>query len=507
MRRVRFRGVKATPKGLEKDLLDKSRRLARDPSLMLPKCDQSCRRCPFDKLLKKMEKVERYSDDANTLIDLASHGDQLVRAYAATISLAASGKIPYLTTKELPTGTVSFAVRGKVDQEKLIGVQYFDDPDLRLLAFWDIARDVDLHIYSEEAGLKCADAPKAPKTFVQETLANAPYELSADGSCGHPNAPLSLIVDWKSPSTRISICSECASDINLMHGLTSRIAARDPTDDFAVEVRYSPRCVAHSECPTKASFSMSAELRGSYRKGSIDDATLIARFLVERKDALRRTSGELYILGNDCYGRDKEAFIKALKGSEGEVAAIAGLVRSKPMVVLSSSDQTAKVVADLWGEARESLLNQVASPEIWKGILANQNTMPPGQVVQEAYRLQRCKGILDKLPQYSSKGAMGALADELARAYKSSGKSGLLQAIDKNKPKEHRGKAVVYGFLVAVGEADSRAWQFATEEKDFGKYLADFAKAMLEASGDAYHQALENMLTASGSGESLQRKC
>lgn len=507
MRRVRFRGVKATPKGLEKDLLDKSRRLAQEPSLMLPKCEQTCRRCPFDKLLKKMEKVQRYGDDADALIGMASHGDQLVRAYAATISLAASGKIPFLTAKELPVGTVSFAVRGKVDQEKLIGVQYFDDPDLRLLAYWDIARDDDLHIYSEEAGLKCADTPKAPKAFVQETLANAPYELSTDGSCGHPNAPLSLVLDWKSASVRITICSECASDVNLLHSMTSRIAARDPTDDFAVEVRYSPRCVAHSECPTKSPFSMSMELKSAYRKGTIDDAMLINRFLVERKEALRRTSGELYILGNDCYGRDKESLIKALKGSEGEIAAIAGLVRSKPMVILSSSDQTAKVVADLWAEAKEGLLNQVATPDIWKGLQASQSNMPPGQMVQEAYRLQRCKGILDKLPQYSSRGAIGALADDLARAYKSSGKSGLLQTIDKDKPKEHRGKAVVYGFLSAVGEADSRGWQFTTEEKDFGKYLTEFAKSMLEATGDAYHQALENMLTASGSGESLQRKC
>jgi len=127
--------------------------------------------------------------------------------------------------------------------------------------------------------------------------------------------------------------------------------------------------------------------------------------------------------------------------------------------------------------------------------------------VQEAYRLQRCKGIIDKLPQYSSRGQIGAMADDLARAFKSSGKSGLLLAIDKNKPKEHRGKAVVYGFLVAVGEADSRAWQFTTEEKDFGKYLSDFARTLLDASGDTYHEALENLLTASGSGESLQRRC
>lgn len=505
-RKVSFRGVKATPKGLERDLLDKSSRLAEDPSLLLPKCDQACRKCPFDKLLKKMEKVQRYKGDAESLIDLAAHGDQLVRAYAAILSLSASGKIPFLTVRKLPGGDVSFAVRGKVDPEKMIGVQYFDDPDLRLLAFWDIARDEDLHIYSEEVGLKCSDGAKAPKGFVQETLSNAPYELASDDSCGHPGAPIALVLGWRSASKAISICSECAGDVNLLHSLTSRIAARDPADDFTVEVRYAPACVSHSDCATKAPFSMSADLRDAYKKGTVDDVTFIDRFLGERKAALRRTSGELYILGNGCYGKDKEAFIKALKGSEAEVTAISGLVRSKPMVVISSSEQTAKVVSDLWSEQRDALLGQVASPEIWRPLLEQGSRMPPGQMVQEAYRLQRARGIVDKLPQYSSRGPIGSLADDLARAFKTEGKAGMLRAIDRARPKEHRGKAVVYGFLTAVGEAEGRSWQFTAEERDYGKYLAEFAKSLLDSEGPGYDEALRNVLTASGASESLVRK-
>lgn len=504
-RRVRFRGVKATPKGLEKDLLDKSSRLAEDPSLLLPKSEQACRRCSFDKLLRKMEKVQRYKDNAEALIGLAAHGDQLVRAYAATISLYASGKIPFLTVRKLPVGDVSFAIRGKVDPEKLIGVQYFDDPDLRLLAFWDIARDEDLHIYSEEEGLKCSDAPRAPPDFVKEALASTSYELAADRSCGHPGAPIVLLLTWRSAGVAVSICSDCAGDVNLLHELTSRIAARDPADDFSVEVRYAPNCISHSGCATKSPFSISSSLRDKYRKAEVDDATLIDRCLAERKAELRRTSGELYILGSACYGKDKEAFVRALKGSEAEVKAISGVVRSRPMVVISSSEQTAKAIADMWQEQRDALLGQVSAPEVWRPLLEQSPSMPPGQMVQEAYRLQRAKGIVERLPRYTSRGPIGSMADDLARAFKTEGKAGMMRTMDRYPAKEHRGKAVVYGFLSAVGEADARAWQFTPEEKDFGRYLAGFVKALMESEGEAYDEALRNVLTASGASENLVR--
>ena len=75
---------------------------------------------------------------------------------------------------------MSFAVRGKVDAEYLIGVQYFDDPDLRLLAYFQEAKDSDLHIYSSPESLYCSsDGPRVPASYSKEMLATAPYELKA----------------------------------------------------------------------------------------------------------------------------------------------------------------------------------------------------------------------------------------------------------------------------------------------------------------------------------------
>jgi hypothetical protein len=507
-RAVRFRGVKATPKTLEKDLLAKAGRLATNPSLLVPKCERGCRRCGYDKLLKKMEKVAHYKDDAEALQDLATRGDQLVRAYAATISLAASGKIPYLTSKKLPWGDVSFAVRGKVEPEYLIGVQYFDDPDLRLLAFFQDAKDSDLHIYSSPESLHCSsDGAEVPPTYSKEMLATAPYELKPDNSCGHPEAVIGLMINWRSAKIKIFVCQECADEVNLLHHLLSRIAAREPWDDFDIDVRYSPRCVADcGACRIKEKFVMSDGLKEAYEKGQLSDVMLLSRYIQEREAQLSRSGGDLYISGDECFGHNKEAFLARLKGSEAELIALSGVVRSKPMPIISVNDQAGRIIADLWPQMKEELLAQVAGPDIVKSLLASPGNLTPPQLVSEARRQQLSRSVISRLPDYALRGPIGTIADDLARTFKTEGKAAMVRHLDRNRPRETRSKAVAYGFLVAVGEADSHNWQYTKEEIDFGRYLGEFVQTLLASEGNDYDQALLNLLTACGASESLKRK-
>jgi len=227
--------------------------------------------------------------------------------------LAASGKIPYLTSKKIPWGDVSFAVRGKVDPEYLIGVQYFDDPDLRLLAYYQDAKDSDLHLYSSPEGLYCSsDGADVPASYIKEMLATAPYDLKADNSCGHPEAVIGLMIRWRSAKIDLFVCQQCADEVNLLHHLLSRIAAREPWDDFEIDVRYSPRCVADcGACRMKEKFAMSEGLKSAYEKGQLSDEMLLSRYIQEREAHLRRSGGELYISGEECFGRTRRPSLPA----------------------------------------------------------------------------------------------------------------------------------------------------------------------------------------------------
>jgi len=500
-RRARFRGVKKTPKTLEKDILERSRRLAQDPELLMPRCARSCRGCSIRKAVDKMHKVAERKDDAKKLDFAMNWGDQLVRAYAATVSLAEAGKVPYLAAAKTPMGDVSYAVRGKVERDKLIGVQNFDHPELRLLAYWKIAEHDRLHLYSMEDGMFCSpDGPQPPEQYVEEAISLLPYDLDDEGRCPHPDAVERLRVRWKAARVTLDICPDCASDVNTMHLLASRIAAADPTDDFEVEVPFELR---GEGCDLAEESKVSAELVQRYRRGELTDAALLRENAADRLRRIRASGKEVYILGQECFGRDLDAFLARLRGGEAEVEALSRFLSSRSMAVVSRSDQAANLLADLWPEHRDALLAQVAAPETLQGL--SLDALSPAQAVAEAKRAERSKGITAQLPRYAEPGPVAAHADKLAKTFMIEGKAAVARQVEKAKGGDHKLRSVSYAFLAAVGEGQSRSWQFTREEMDFGTYLAPFAQRLMEATGDGYHEALQLLLEASGNGETLKR--
>ncbi len=477
-------------------MLATSQRLADDPSLVIPRLLEEVRKSPFAYLEKHLSKVQDHRDDAEKLIRLAGKGDQFVRAYAAAISLSASGKLPYLTTANLPVGPVSFAMRGTVDREKLIGLQHFDDPDLRLLAYWDMAREDRLHIYSTENGLYASvSGPKAPEVYVREMMDNLPYRTS-DGDCGHDRP--AVRIRWSSAGKEVRVCAECASDVNTAQHLMARVAAPDPYDDLKVSVehRYGggrPEC--HGE------FSTPASLVKRYLDGDLDDAGLITEH-IRAKGEWMRSRGQVYIIGQECYGRDGEAFLDSLKGSDSEKAALRAVLALNVPIV-SDQNQAGKVIGELWGSHAQAMLAAVSDKDTAEAVLAMKD-LTPGQMLAEAVRLVKEREVLQSFPRYTQLGPVGQLADGLARAFRTGGAATMLRSVERTE-KVHLRRAICYAFLEAVGEAQARKWQFSREERESGEHLAPLALEMTRAGGEEYHQALQRLLQESGSGETAVR--
>jgi len=501
----KFRGAKATPKRLEKDLLEKSGRLARDPSLLIPKCTGDCRGCYFDKILKKLEKVAVYRDKVERLLGFAVHGDQLVRAYAATLSLSAAGNIPFLATAKLPAGEISYAVRGKVDKEKLIGVQYFDDPDIRLLAYWDIARKRDLHIYSTADGLICSTKPLAPENYVKEMLDEAPYEFGDDHTCGHPDARVKLVIQWLSPDITLEICRDCLREVNLVQYLSGRIAARNPSDDFEVRVEHDFQYPDGGDKDAVQSFPLPSDLRQKYLQGEIGDQEVVSAYLQRKFEAIRNSGKKIYIIGEQCFGDDKEAFLNRIRGSDVEKKALTRLIMEKEIPLVTESDIAGRIIAELWDSHWKDLISYVADEGDLEEAKKNVKEGSPGALLKEAARIHATRKIHSSLPAYKRLGEIGTMADSFARIYKTEGKEALLRAMEKERSRGHRQRAIKYAFISAVSEADVKGWQFTAEEKDFGSYLAQFAKRLMEAEGEEYDEALKLLLEASGAMEEVER--
>jgi hypothetical protein len=159
------------------------------------------------------------------------------------------------------------------------------------------------------------------------------------------------------------------------------------------------------------------------------------------------------------------------------------------------------MITELWGENKKELLASAASEEIVVQ-LKDRNDMAPPLLIAEARRMELAKSVDCALPTYKKLGELGKLADSLARAYKTEGKEALMRIAEKVKGKDHRNRSICYAFMRAAGEP-SRSWQFSKQEADFGQYLEQFAKEMLDSCGKEYDDGLHNIITASGANETI----
>ena len=142
-----------------------------------------------------------------------------------------------------------------------------------------------------------------------------------------------------------------------------------------------------------------------------------------------------------------------------------------------------------------SIVNEVAKrSEVREELLS---------ALDEQAKIQvKSKNVLNALPTLKGLGKMGRHVDEVARTFKAMGKEETIRLIDK-AGKETKIKSTNCGFLKALGAIKGKEWQFTKEELDYGDYLSEFTKALLNSEPENYKDAVQNLLTASGSGETV----
>lgn len=495
-RGVRFRGAKHSPKKLEKDILDRSKTLWENPDLLRPRCIGECRRCHFDKPFKKITDLNRIKDNPDKLVKAASRGDSFVRAYAATISLHVSGKIPYLATARFPGEEISFAVRGKVGQDKLIGAQYYDDPEKRPLLYMELAKKKKLHLYSLEDEMVCSDKAQMPREYLEQLLEESEYRLDGNGKCGHPDS-CALIISIHSLGIDLRICRDCAQKINTLHLLVARIVSGAVMDDFSISVEHE----YFSDKEQKEHlFQVSAPILERYMKNQISDRELIDAVLKEKKNELRQCGTAAYIMEGRNYGCDLDSFMNDLRGADEEKEMLRSFLQGTSVPLVIDGNRSSEALQELWNEHAEALIVLAASEQTLKE-MGDLSRMNPSQAVQEALFKERSRNILSNLPIYRNLEEIGAMADRLSRVAKTGGGNAVRKDIEFKALRDFKARSVALAFIKATSKEDVGTWQFSKEEADFADYLVQFASMMIDSDGDAYNDALEALLTASGSSE------
>jgi len=319
MPRLRLK-ARIASKVMEKDLLEKAKMLGDDPELILPDCANDCRSCPFKKTRVRITKISAFKDDPVRLAKFAKRGDKLSRAYAATIGLSHEEKTPYLATAKYPWGTIAFAVRGKTDKEKLIGVQNFDSPKWRVLGVSDLVKRKGLHFYSYGDSFVCTGREAKPPEQYVKLAADSVGATRAENDaylCPHdPKASNHIEFDWVSTNKRILLCDQCAlKSKNTLVKLAEGMAVPRVLHEFDISVKRVFETAAGSGgCDDVFDRPVKQDLLEKYSSGEIGDKELIEDHMQSIRESLDGIARRLYIKGERCFGNDLDAFVADMTG-------------------------------------------------------------------------------------------------------------------------------------------------------------------------------------------------
>lgn len=502
-------GIHTAPKVQERELIRKAKALRDHPDILVPRClPEHCPRCPFDGIRGKLEKVAQFPDDESRLERSGRWGPSLARAYAATLLLALKEEAPYLAPAKTPFGTVHYARRGKAPKQELVGVQYHDVPELRLLTVADWSRKKGYYVYSleEEMVTTCReDAP--PEAFVVEGVRRLGANLQhRDGAfaCPHAEADPALVVRWRGAGTDLAVCGRCGENEGSVPAtLRERMVVPRGAEPFGVALRMNLGC-AGTACGLGEDRPLEGDDAEAYLAGKRTEAALLEG---EVEAAFRRGAASgAFLAGQTCFEKDYDGFLEACHVPENLREAFRGIREDLKAGLYVKEPSLAKLLGALDEEEVRLLVHGYLGNEaLADGLLEAVEAEGKGRedLLREAQALRRDVDVLASLPTWDRLPPVATLADGVARAFKTEGKDTASLRARRALDAGTKEKVVGMALLQALEVTGGKEWTFREEERKLAEFLVPMARELLEAEGEAYRAALSQLITASGSGESL----
>jgi len=517
-------GARTTSKTQQKALIKKAKAVRKDPDLILPVCLGKCFSCPFKKVRRNLYKIQDKADNERFLENRSNKGDPISRAYAATLTLVHTKKAPFLGRMRTPSGEVGYVFRGKAKKEKLIGVQYYDNPLYRIFLVMDIVKKKKIHIYSGKDKMYCTGkVPEPPEEFIKDSIKALKVDLKKHKdlyTCKHlnPKDIMSeeasqlpyIMVKWKSGGITIAACQNCVkSKKEYIFGSLGRfIASKDIKKDFRVSVFSKPICRSKCKnCIVDDVYDVDVELIEDYKNGEFIDDMLITKYIEDLKEAYKRGKSTKYIADGVCYGEGKKKFIEALNPSLEEERAITLMLDKIVDPIIMERASTARFLSEFWDTYKEEVLIEISKDKKFvKKLLADETrSLSPNQMIRESNIHYNVENILSKLPIFDKLSPAARFADEIGRVYMAKGDEETEREIERTRGTQTKVNMIAAALLFALNR-EGRKWQFTKEEGDFGMHIKPIARKFLESTPKNYAKNLKKLIASTGSTEDIIKK-
>ncbi|MFH0816860.1 MAG: hypothetical protein V1934_08630 [Methanobacteriota archaeon] len=483
-------------KGATRQILNFARAARDDPDSLIPDCAGECARCPREALIQRLRKLSSMAGNKSGLEWASRWGGDLERAYASLVLIAGEEDIMAVANLNLGGKVVSYAVRGHPPALAVAGLQNWDDPEVRLLAYRKTAGKLGISLYSTDDSLLCTGTEsRPPKAYLDEVAKVAGY---GGLSCGHKApSPVKLRIAFPGDLS-FEACEGCAAEsTSFVSAYMSRSCEKRPLSSASFNFVLEPECDGKcGDCPSEVSTQLEPKQLKPYLARNLSDRKLLSS---ARAALLRLLEPGTVVAGGRCFGKGSARIVAELAADDLERLALETALTEQGSPVLVDSMTVNKLLNAVWGDRGEAVLRAVAGEEAAK-LYDPADEQPMNTLRQAAARAKRAS-MNAALPRYKALGPVGTLADETARAYKESGQAGACDHLDRLKTLGHRENSVALAFYIAMEQEANRMWKYSKEESDLGASLAPMAKDMLESSGGAYDRALRHLLKMSGSSE------
>lgn len=493
--------ARTASKSMEKKLIENAKKLKKDPYLVIPEYEDKRSAKYFGKIKKKIDKVKKYIDDQEKLEKLSKKRD-LSGAVAGTLLLAYSEKAPYLAVAKFPTGDITYAKRGRADKEQLIACQRFDDPIFRLLGIKDISSKKNLHVYSwNDSFFSSGEKSNPPDDFinfiVKKTNLNKKNKTllckhldSSDVEKGKIKDESYLKIYWKSANVLFGICKNCASNKNnTVFDITKYMIEPDLSKNFEISVK--GRAFKGKKEKDYETINLD-----DYLSGKLNDYDFIKKNMEKRKEEIKDSSEKMFILDGVSYDQDFKKFIEALNPNEYEKRGLEYILNQIDEPVIFDNATPNKVLEEYWKDYGLETIDEIINDEnMSKKFYSLKDE--PSDILELVCNYKERQKILSKLPRYKSLPPIAQFVDNIARTYKTFGEKKTLVEI-KNRPEDTKAKSISYAFLLALGKGKDKKWQYSDVEIEYGNFLKEYVKKLLESNPKNYHKNLKELLTASG---------
>lgn len=486
----------------EADLLERARRLADDPTLAMPTCAGPCVLfSPVTAARKGIMKAHAARDDEGKLQKLAAGGNDLARAYAATLLVARSEKIPYVAELRLGGENVPYVMRGKAKPLYLAGLQHHDDRALRLLSVTTWAKKRRLNFFSTDEGIVCTGRSRTPPPeFVEQEMALLGLE-STGGSvyaCAHGGCASgedALVLSWTAASVEMQRCAACAKEGSLLAQILRHIAGQDRRKAFDVRVELMP--LAGRALDVTA--PLPDAVKNQYLAGGMTDAQLIAAAHEARVGAIRALGRRVLVAAETSYADDVDAFLDALNPSDAERRAIRVALEKEDAPLVLDRASAARALAELWPRHGKLMLDEAARHDATATRLHRDTVTPEeaAELIRRAAKEGAATAVAETLPTYGRLPPAASAVDAIARAFRANGKEAAVR-VALEQAAQPMAKGVVLAALQELDAAKGQEWRFTNADQDVASNARDAVRALLRDAPETYHASLVDASARSG---------